>query len=144
MSNSDWLREGLKAVGGWDLKRKRGKCKVGLAWPSGKRRRCSVSYPTLPGLLGPILYSLIILQTILCLVLFLSGFCCCFFSPSRACWIVLGFSFLMYSTWSFVALGFWRRLSGPGVCLRVLISAYIPRSEEPGYQHFLKWISWNQ
>lgn len=107
-------------------KRKRRKWKLGLAWPSGKERRCWVSYPTLPGLPGPILYSSIILQTILCLVLFLL-FLLLFCSPFTCLldWIFLFFFLSMYSTWSFVAFGFRRRLNGPGVfCLSVLQLAF--------------------
>lgn len=68
--------------------------KVGLTWPSGKKkkRRCWVSYPTLPGQLGPILYSSVILQTILCLVLFLLFVL--LFSLSYAYWIGFFFFFI--------------------------------------------------
>lgn len=37
MSNSDWLREGLRAG---RARFKEEEMKVGLAWPSGKKRRC--------------------------------------------------------------------------------------------------------
>lgn len=67
---------GHKKAWGRDFYRKTAKSRTGAA-----KRRCRVSYPSLPGLLGPILYSLINLQTILCLVRFCLFCCSPFFPP---------------------------------------------------------------
>lgn len=106
---------GHKKAWGRDLYRKY-KCRTGAA-----KRRCWVSYPSLPGLLGPILYSLINLQTLLCLVRFCL-FCCSPFFPIHSIW--------------FVAFGFWK-WRGPGVCLCVLLLAAELRPKEPNQHLFI-------
>lgn len=108
---------GHKKAWGRDLYRKTAKSRTGAA-----KRRCRVSYPSLPGLLGPILYSLVILQTILCLV--------------RFCFILLFFFRPpIHSIW-LVAFGFWK-WRGPGVCLCVLLLAAELKSKNQNQHLFI-------
>lgn len=92
-------------------------------------------------LLGPVLYGLIILQTILCLVLFfflVVGFLCVVFfcSPSLPCLLDKNLIFLVSHIPPNLAFGRWERLHEPGLFLYVLPLVYVPRSEQAGHVFF--------
>lgn len=102
-----------------------------------------MSYSTLPGQLGPILYSSVILQTILCLVLFLL-FVSCFPLTRRLNWIRF---FVFYHVLHLIFCCIWLRLCVPQLALS---SCTQIQCDEPAPQCFFlfleqstEFINWN-